>query len=70
MGSSVPESNLSSNSTRQPELNQVKKSPYQVAQQVKFLHLEAEIESLFMQLKTLKQQRTDSQGVDISDTSK
>lgn len=33
------------------------KVPYQAAQKVKFLHLEAEIESLLQQLQTLKQQR-------------
>lgn len=34
-----------------------KKSPYQIDQQVKFLHLEAEVESLLQQLQTMKQQR-------------
>jgi hypothetical protein len=45
-------------------LNESKKFPYQAAQQVKFLHLEAEVESLLQQLQTLKQERIASQGVD------
>ncbi len=47
------------------------KVPYQAAQKVKFLHLEAEIESLLQQLQTLKQQRIahsscDTVGIEIS----
>jgi len=34
------------------------KSPYQAHQQVKFLHLQAEIDSLLLQVQTLKQQRS------------
>lgn len=34
------------------------KSPYQADQQVKFLHLQAEIDSLLLQVQTLKQQRS------------
>lgn len=34
-------------------------SPYQADQQVKFLHLQAEVESLLLQLRSLKQQRQD-----------
>lgn len=46
------------------------KVPYQAAQKVKFLHLEAEIESLLQQLQTLKQQREadpscDAVGIEI-----
>ena len=37
------------------------KSLYQVAQQVKFLHLQAEVESLLQQLQMLKKQRLDNQ---------
>ena len=33
------------------------KCPYQADQQVKFLHLQAEIESLLLQVQTLKQRR-------------
>ncbi len=40
-----------------PLENESKKPPYQVDQQVKFLHLEAEVESLLQQLQSLKQQR-------------
>lgn len=46
--------------TEYPRLNESKKFSYQAAQQVKFLHLEAEVESLLQQLQTLKQQRVDS----------
>lgn len=35
------------------------KSPYRADQQVKFLHLQAEVESLLLQLRSLKQQRQD-----------
>ncbi|WP_293149291.1 MULTISPECIES: hypothetical protein [unclassified Microcoleus] len=34
------------------------KCPYQADQQVKFLHLQAEIDSLLLQVQTLKQQRS------------
>lgn len=40
-----------------PRCSESKKSPYQVDQQVKFLHLEAEVEYLLQQLQNLKQQR-------------
>lgn len=43
--------------TNSPGCNDSKKPPYQVDQQVKFLHLEAEVESLLQQLRNLKQQR-------------
>ena len=48
-----------------PSANELKKPPYQIDQQVKFLHLEAEIESLVLQLQSLKQQRlaTTSNGM-------
>lgn len=42
---------------KHPRLNELEKFSYQAAQQVKFLHLEAEVESLLQQLQTLKQQR-------------
>ena len=44
------------------------KVPYQAAQKVKFLHLEAEIESLLQQLQTLKQQRTADPSCDAVGT--
>ncbi|MGL5066175.1 MAG: hypothetical protein ACRC62_39905 [Microcoleus sp.] len=34
------------------------KCPYKADQQVKFLHLQAEVESLLLQLQTIKQQRS------------
>lgn len=36
------------------------KPPYQLALQVKFLHLAAEVESLLQQLQSIKQQRQSS----------
>ena len=33
------------------------KSPYSIDQQVKFLHLQAEVDTLLLQLQTLKQRR-------------
>ncbi|MBC6422685.1 MAG: hypothetical protein GDA43_18285 [Hormoscilla sp. SP5CHS1] len=41
------------------------KSLYQVDQQVKFLHLQAEVESLWQQLQVLKQQRQASQEAKV-----
>ena len=49
----VSQVSATTNSTRCHE----SKSPYQVDQQVKFLHLEAEVESLLQQLQNIKQQR-------------
>lgn len=57
MGNSQPESNVSTTSRQPLHLNQLQKSPYKAAHQVKLLHLEVEIESLLLQLKTLKEQR-------------
>jgi hypothetical protein len=45
-----------------PEGN--RKSPYNVDQQVKFLHLQAEVETLLLQLKTIKQQRLTATGLE------
>ncbi len=42
-----------------------RKSLYQVDQQVKFLHLQAEVESLWQQLQVLKQQRQASQEAKV-----
>lgn len=39
------------------------KSPYQADQQVKFLHLQAEIETLMLQLQTIKQRQEPQQPV-------
>jgi hypothetical protein len=40
--------------------SKLNKSYYQDDQQVKFMHLQAEIDSLLMQLQNLKQQRLSS----------
>ncbi|HBB35226.1 MAG TPA: hypothetical protein DDZ80_18895 [Cyanobacteria bacterium UBA8803] len=40
-----------------PRLIQLMKSLYQADQQVKYLHLQAEVDSLLQQLQILKQQR-------------
>lgn len=63
VANSQPVSNVSATSTQRPSLNESKKFPYEAAQQVKFLYLEAEVESLLQQLQTLKQQR-------VADTSR
>lgn len=52
-----PGSNTSATSTQRPPLNELKKPPYQAAVQVKFLHLQAEVESLLQHLQNQKQQR-------------
>lgn len=57
---------LSATSTQRPRLNESKKPPYQLAQQVKFLHLQVEVECLLQQLQTLKQQRLAADGLDPS----
>lgn len=41
----------------QSRLMEAMKSQYSVAQQVKFLHLQAEAESLFQQLKVMQQRQ-------------
>lgn len=43
-----------------PRLMALMKTTYQADQQVKYLHLQAEVESLLQQLKLLKQQRQES----------
>jgi hypothetical protein len=60
VGNAQPVSDISP-TTQHPHLHESKKVPYQAAQQVKFLHLEAEVESLLQQLQTLKQQRIAAQ---------
>jgi hypothetical protein len=46
-------------------LLELMKSLYQTDQQVKYLHLQAEVESLLQQLKILKQQRLTSVTSDV-----
>jgi len=53
---------------KRQSLDELKKVPYQAAQQVKFLHLEAEIESLLQQLQTLKQQSAANSSCDAVGT--
>ena len=64
--SAVRVSLSSSNPTSDPQsrLLEAMKSQYQLDQQVKFLHLQAETETLLQQLQVLKQQR---QGMDCAD---
>lgn len=57
VSNSQPVNNTSAASTHSPRLNESKKFPYKAAVQVKFLHLQAEVESLLQQLQMLKQQR-------------
>ena len=47
-------------STDNPRLMALMKSLYQADQQVKYLHLQAEVESLLQHLQILKQQRQGS----------
>lgn len=62
----VAERQLASQSLAKPMDSTIqsesKKPPYQLDQQVKFLHLEAEVESLLQQLQRLKQQRQATTG--------
>jgi hypothetical protein len=48
--------NRSSSSSDRGRTLELMKSLYQTDQQVKFLHLEAEVETLLLELRTLKQQ--------------
>lgn len=51
-----PERHRSNSSSTSESLHQSQlKCPYNVDQQVKFLHLQAEIDTLLLQLQTLKQ---------------
>lgn len=65
VANSQPVSNVSATLTQRPSLNESKKFPYEAAQQVKFLYLEAEVESLLQQLQTLKQQRVTDASRDV-----
>lgn len=57
VGDSQAVINSSSAVTGNPRLVEQMKSPYRADQQVKYLHLQAEVESLLQQLQILKQQR-------------
>lgn len=49
-------------STNQTHLMDSMKRMYQADQQVKYLHLQAEVETLLLQLQALKQQRLTAAG--------
>ena len=57
IGDSQSVRNRSTAVTSSPRLMELMKSTYQTDQQVKYLHLQAEVESLLQQLQILKQQR-------------
>jgi len=50
----------------QSRLLEAMKSQYQIDQQVKFLHLQAEAESLLNQLQAIKQQRQSPIAIDTA----
>lgn len=58
---------VSTTSTHSTRVFQSTKSLYQVAQQLKFLHLQAEVESLLLSLQLLKQQRIAAARCDAID---
>lgn len=64
--SSAPNS-LQAAATDNPRLLRLMKSLYQADQQVKYLHLQAEVESLLQQLQVLKQQRLASGFTEAKD---
>jgi hypothetical protein len=53
----VPASQASPSLHQQSRVMEAMKTQYRVDQQVKFLHLQAEAESLFQQLKAIQHQR-------------
>lgn len=57
IGSSQSVRNRSTAVTGNPRLLELMKSTYQADQQVKYLHLQAEVESLLQHLQILKQQK-------------
>lgn len=48
-------------SPSKPNLTQCMKSPLPADQQVKYLHLQAEIDTLLLELQTLKQKRQETE---------
>jgi hypothetical protein len=52
--------------TDDPRVMKLMKSLYQADQQVKYLHLQAEVEFLLRQLQILKQQKQSSPQSDVS----
>lgn len=63
-GSATNRSSVASNENR---LHELMKSIYQADQQVKYLHLQAEVDSLLQQLKIQQQQRLVSVTPDSRD---
>lgn len=66
IGDSQAVRNSSTVATDDPRLIRLMKSLYQADQQVEYLHLQAEVESLLRQLQILKKQRLDSVQPDVS----
>ncbi|MBW4547086.1 MAG: hypothetical protein KME25_21980 [Symplocastrum torsivum CPER-KK1] len=66
IGDSQAIRNSSTVATDDPRLIRLMKSLYQADQQVEYLHLQAEVESLLRQLQILKKQRLDSVQPDVS----
>lgn len=62
VGKTVMVKDFSLNETHNRHMHQSTPALYQVAQQVKFLHLQAEVESLLKQLQIMKQQRLAATG--------
>jgi hypothetical protein len=60
--------NMAANSNPPSCQKQVMKSVYQADQQVKYLHLQAEVESLLLELQTIKSQKTILTEVEPSST--
>jgi hypothetical protein len=56
-GEATKDSSLADNASRQSRVLEVLRSQYQADQQIKFLHLQAEAESLLQQLRVMKQQK-------------
>ncbi len=67
LGKTQMVNNASTTSSYSVRMFQPTKSLYHVAQQIKFLHLQAEVESLLQQLQFLKQQRIDANNCDPVD---
>ncbi|HEY9601968.1 MAG TPA: hypothetical protein V6C85_10185 [Allocoleopsis sp.] len=65
-GASQTARNRLSVATDDPRVMKLMKSLYQADQQVKYLHLQAEVEFLLQQLQILKQQKQSSPESDVS----
>jgi hypothetical protein len=60
VGDSQASRNSSAIATNNPRLMELMKTIYQADQQVKYLHLQAEVESLLQQLQIIQKQRLTS----------